>query len=124
MLSKLAFRAALFGALLSVPTLSLAAVSPNTDLIGFVPDVGSARDVVISPSTGLAYVASGQFGLAVVDVSNPSNPVAIGGANPAFYAEHVAVSGSVATLISGPLGLRVVDITVPQAPLTKGSLDG
>jgi hypothetical protein len=105
-------------------TQSQAVVPPNPDLIGFVPDVGQARDVSIDPSRGLAYVASVQFGLTVVDISNPSQPVAIGGANPAFYAEHVTVSGSLATLISGTQGMRVVDITNPRLPLTKGYLSG
>src|SRR5437773_2259256 len=87
-----------------------AAMSPNTDLIGFVPDVGQAKDVVVDSTSGLAYVASIQFGLAVVDISNPVAPVVIGAANPPFYAEHVAVSGAVATLISGQFGMQVVDL--------------
>src|ERR1035437_6259449 len=82
-----------------------AAVSPNTDLIGLVADVGQTKDVAIDPSTGLAYVASVQFGLAVVNFPNPAVPVVIGAASPAFYGEHVAVSGGLATVISGPLGM-------------------
>lgn len=115
---------AIVAAVLCGVTASATTVAPNPDLVGFVPDVGQARDVSIVPSSSLAYIASVQFGLTVVDVSNPSQPVAIGGANPPFYAEHVSVSGSLATLTAGTQGVRVVDVTNPQLPLTKGYLSG
>jgi hypothetical protein len=114
----------IIAAVLCGVTTSRAAVPANADLVGFVPDVGQARDVSIVPSSSLAYVASVQFGLTVVDISNPSEPIAVGGANPAFYAEHVSVSGALATLISGTQGVRVVDVTNPQLPLTRGYLSG
>jgi hypothetical protein len=101
-----------------------AAVAPNTDLIGLVADVGQTKDVAIDPSTGLAYVASVQFGLSVVNISNPGNAVVIGTANPSFYGEHVAVSGGLATVISGQLGMQVVDVSHPASPRTLGFMGG
>ena len=93
-------------------------------LEGFVPGAGTAGDVVVDPASHLAYVASAEFGLSVVDVSNPGQPAAIGGANPPFYGTRVAVSGSLAVVGGAALGLRVVDVSVPTAPQTVGSMSG
>ena len=101
-----------------------AAVAPNPDLVGLIPDVGQAKDVAIVPSVGLAYVASTQFGLAVVDVSNPGSPVVIGCANPAFTGSGVAVGGGLAVVSAGGSGIRVVDVSNPFGPVTMGALSG
>ena len=58
----------------------------NPALVGFVPAVGSARDVAVNSATGRAYVASGEFGVSVVNVATPSAPVALGGC-PAVVAQ-------------------------------------
>src|SRR5207248_2313031 len=44
----------------------------NPTLVGFVPSVGPAYDVAIDAVNHLAYVATAQFGLSVVDVTTPS----------------------------------------------------
>jgi hypothetical protein len=93
-------------------------------LLGFVPDVGSAKDVLVDRARGLAYVASVQFGLAVVDVSTPAAPIAIAGAVPPFYGEQVAVDGALAVVSGNAAGLRVVDVSVPTAPRTVGLVPG
>src|SRR5579862_2956514 len=79
-------------------TLPAAPASASVVLDGFVPGVGTAGDVAVDGAANLAYVASAEFGLSVVDVSNPSQPAAIGGANPPFYGSRVAVSGSLAVV--------------------------
>jgi hypothetical protein len=91
-------------------------------LRGFVPAVGSAKDVVAVG--GRAYVASGQFGLSIVNVANPAAPVVLGTTNPAFYAERIAVSGTLAVLSSNSLGLKVVDVANPSVPRVVASLAG
>src|SRR5689334_12670566 len=82
-----------------LPVMAGAAVT----LEGFVPGVGTGKDVVASGN--YAYVASAEFGLSVVDVSNPSLPIAVGGASPAFYGAHVALSGTLAAVASGSMGI-------------------
>src|SRR5207253_730279 len=57
----------------------------NPVLEGFVPAVGTARDVTVDPGTGLAYVASSEFGLTVVNVANAAAPAVLGAASPPFY---------------------------------------
>jgi len=96
----------------------------NPTLVGFVPGVGTAHDVVIDAVNHLAYVASAEFGLSVVDVSTPTQPVPLGAANPAFSGERVALAGSLATVSGGTAGLYVVDVSNHAAPKTVGSLAG
>lgn len=91
-------------------------------LVGFVPGVVRARDVLVSGTN--AYVASSEFGLSVVNISTPSAPVAIGGANPPFYGERVAVAGTVAAVTGRANGLYIVDISSPSRPLTVGNVPG
>ena len=93
-------------------------------LTGFVAGIGSARDVVVDPSGSHVYVASGEFGLAIADVTNPSNPVALGGANPSFYGSRLAVNGTLAVVTSNGMGLNVVDVSDPMSPKTVGWLSG
>jgi len=40
---------------------------------GYVLDVGQAKDVAIDTQAGVAYVASLQFGLAAVEITNPAH---------------------------------------------------
>jgi hypothetical protein len=91
-------------------------------LLGSVAAVGAAKEVVLVGPR--AFVASAQFGLAIVDVSTPSQPTAVGVAVPPFYAERVAVSGTLAVLTGNSLGLKVVDVSDPTRPLTLGALAG
>jgi hypothetical protein len=93
------------------------------ELVGFVPAVGGAKDVVVG-GNGLAYVASMEFGLTAVDVRTPGQPVAIGAANPPFYAERAAIDGTLAAVTGNGAGLRIVDLSDPTAPRTLGALSG
>jgi len=102
------------------------ATTPSVDLglVGFVPGVGTPNDVALNAAAGLAYVASTEFGLSVVDVHTPGAPVAIGAANPPFFGQRVAASGTLAVVGARSLGLNVVDVTTPTRPTTVGQLAG
>ena len=112
----------------SAPSAAVGATTPacalNPVLEGFVPAVGTARDVTVDPGTGLAYVASSEFGLTVVNVANAAAPAVLGAASPPFYGDHVAVSGSLAVVTGNSFGLKIVDVSVSSAPRTIGSLSG
>lgn len=93
------------------------------ELIGSWPGFrrGEARAVTISGN--YAYVAGGQTGLHVLDVSNPSHPRRVGGLDTDGLAQGVAVSGNHVYLANGSLGvwdtgvgagLRVIDPVNPQ----------
>ena len=96
--------------------------SVNPTLVGYVPAVGIAKDVAVDSTRGVAYVASTEFGISTVNVSNPSNPVAIGGAIPPFDGEELAVSGSLGVAPVAGVGMEVFDLSTPSAPRLVGSL--
>ena len=97
-------------------------VTVNPTLVGYVPAVGIAKDVAVDSTRGVAYVASTEFGISTVDVSNPRNPVAIGGAIPPFDGEELAVSGSLGVAPVSGVGMEVFDLSTPSAPRLVGSL--
>jgi hypothetical protein len=90
--------------------------------VGYVPGVGAAKDVMLVGNT--AYVASPDFGLALVDVTTPAAPRAIEGALPPFYGERVAVSGTLAVVTTSSVGLKVIDLGAAAGPTVVGALGG
>jgi hypothetical protein len=55
-----------------------------------------------------AYVADGESGLLVVNVSNPTDPATVGSANTPDLARDVAIMGGYAFVADGESGLQVV----------------
>jgi fibronectin type 3 domain-containing protein len=71
-----------------------------------------------------AYVAVGNYGLEVVDVSDPANPALVGSCTtPGGFEEDVAVSGDLALIADNWAGLQVIDITDPANPSVVGSYE-
>jgi hypothetical protein len=70
-----------------------------------------------------AYVADGDRGLAVLDVSDPTAPTRLGGVDTPGAALQVVVRGSLAYVADGSAGLRVVNVGNPAAPTLMGSVD-
>ena len=73
-------------------------------------------------SGDVAYVANGVRGLQMVDVSDPVNPVLIGGEAEIDITRDVAVAGNLAYLADGLGGFFVVDVSDPSNPATQGIL--
>jgi hypothetical protein len=73
---------------------------------------------------GLAYVAAGEQGLVVVDVSGPSLQV-VGRLLPKTIdlARSVELSGSHAILCLGDSGVAIVDVSDPKQPVELGRYD-
>jgi hypothetical protein len=118
-------RLALLSALCWVCAQPAASSATYGQLIGFVPDVGQAKDVAVDATAGIAYVGSAQFGLAVVDLGNPNQPVVLSAINPAFYVDRIAVSGDLAAVTCGDgVGMKVIDVANPTMPRAVGSLGG
>jgi len=86
-----------------------------------VPFPEVVQDVYVSGD--YAYVAAGEGGLRVVDVSTPTNPTEVGCYDTPGYANSVAVSGSYAYVADWYAGLRVVDVSDPAHPTEVGSYD-
>ena len=82
---------------------------------------GVVQGVAVSGSH--AYVAAGDGGLRVVDVSDPAHPREVGSCDTPGEAWGVAVSGSYAYVAAGDAGLRIVDVSDPAHPREVGSYD-
>lgn len=101
--------------------------------VGYIPsggwsvstgiDVGPAATVGVAVSGNYAYLADGQFGLRIYDISNPSNPINVGNYTNNYAdgfnspnSTAVAISGNYAYLASWIDGLRIFDISNPSSP--------
>jgi len=74
----------------------------------------------IAVSGNCAYVAIRNYGLKVVNITDPGNPVEIGDCATSGAAYAVAVEGDYAYVADGANGLRVVDISDPSSPTVVG----
>jgi len=70
-----------------------------------------------------AYLAASWFGLEIIDITSPANPVIIGHTSNFDWSQDVAVSGNYAYVADYGKGVRIVDITNPQSPTEVGSYD-
>ena len=73
---------------------STSAIPLSPTLVGTYDTPGFAIGVAISGS--YAYVADGDWGLQIIDVSNPASPTLVGTYDTPGYASDVAISGSYA----------------------------
>jgi hypothetical protein len=92
---------------------------PRGSWASFPPDLALA--VVVQ--NGYAFVAVGDAGLAIIDVSNPADPQRVGGYDTGGYAMGVAVSGNYAYVADGAAGLQVIDVSNPANPQLVGGYD-
>jgi len=77
---------------------------------------GYSQDVVVH--NNLAYVAHGEGGLMIINISDPSKPVVITNVNEGMkgYANKVARKDSVLYIASGGFGVSVVNASDPENP--------
>jgi len=80
-----------------------------------------ARAVAISGN--YAYVASGNEGVRVIDVSVPENPNTVGHLGTPDSAHAVEVSGDFAYFADVKLGLRIIDVSDPANPFEVAVYD-
>ena len=82
---------------------------------------GSAEDVCVVGQ--YAYVADGDAGLRIIDVSTPSSPTEVGFFDTEGNAYGVYVLDRYAYVADGDAGLRIVDISRPSSPTEVGFFD-
>jgi hypothetical protein len=94
-----------------------------TGIISSLPLRGEAKEVVVEGSTltpggQTAYVATGSYGLAIVDASRFNNPIILGQLDLPGDATDVAVDSNlrIATVATNAGGLHFVDVSDPMAP--------
>ncbi|MGQ9701050.1 MAG: LVIVD repeat-containing protein, partial [bacterium] len=71
-------------------------------------------------SNNRLYIADGQGGLEIWDVSNQSSPYKLGYYFTPGYARGVYVSGSYAYVADGNSGLRIINVSNPSSPIEVG----
>jgi hypothetical protein len=76
--------------------------------------------VDIFVTNGLAFLARGTNGLAILDVSHPASPQLIGSYRTPGYASVVRVSGSLAFVVDNTAGLQILSVTNPANPVLVG----
>ncbi len=90
-------------------------------IIGSVDTPGGAYGVAVNGDT--AFVADGDDGLQVIDVSTPSHPKIIGSADTPGSAEKVTVIGNTAFVLDSSVGLKVIDVSTLSQPKIIGPVD-
>lgn len=101
-------------------------LEPLVDLqkIGSCSTLGYAQDVVLVDS--LAYLATGQGGLEIIDVSDPENPFTVGSFDIPMglynYATSLEVKTEKAYIGYGYDGLLIVDVSNPAQPAYLGQV--
>jgi len=91
-------------------------------LVGAIDTPGVAYGIALSGNT--AFIADGDSGLQVIDVSNPAAPTIIGSLDTPGRAQDIALSGNTAFIADGFAGgLQVIDVSNLSAPTIIGSRD-
>ncbi len=91
---------------------------------------GIAVDIVLSNDGNIAYIASGDGGLEVVDVTNPASPYLIYSYDLPEYVNYVEVVDDVVYVAYIPEGLQsysrvsAFDVQNPLRPIYLGSAEG
>ena len=70
-----------------------------------------------------AYVADGESGLQIVDISDPASPATVGSLALGGFINSVALSENFAYVTDEDFGLRKIDISDPAHPVLVGSFD-
>ncbi|MBE7499470.1 MAG: hypothetical protein HS113_04015 [Verrucomicrobiales bacterium] len=99
------------------------AVDLDPVLRGQWPPFARASALGVAVSGHHAYVAAGEAGLQVIDLSNPAGPQQVGGYDTSGYARGVVVSGHYAHVADGDAGLQVIDVSNPANPQWVAAAD-
>jgi len=93
-------------------------VLASVSLMGEVRGVAVESEGDLGDSSVMAFVATGSYGIAVVDVSNSFRPAVVSEVDLPGTAVNIAVDSSldIAAVASGASGLHLVDVSNPAAP--------
>jgi hypothetical protein len=96
----------------------------ETQVIGLYDPLRDGRHITVSPDGDFAYVADGDGGLKIYDITKPDQALQVYG-DPAGTARgpalDVALSpeGDLAVVAAGEIGLRILDVTNPFSPVER-----
>ena len=95
--------------------------SLNVTKVGEVAFWDMAEAIVVS--SNLAYLAAGESGLRIVDITNPASPIEVGFCDIAGVALNIALWNSYALVVMQSYDLIIIDITDPTSPFEVGYYD-
>ncbi|MCP4581537.1 MAG: hypothetical protein GY839_07940 [candidate division Zixibacteria bacterium] len=93
----------------------------NIELIGSYDTPGQAQGIFIAGD--LAYIADGEAGLQIIDISDKANPALTGNYATSDKAHDVYVENDFAYIAADHAGLEIIDITDPANPVFTGEYD-
>ena len=82
---------------------------------------GVIEDVILSGS--LAYIASGEGGLQILDISSPANLTRQGGYDTSGVAHDLTRVGNLIYIADGSSGMEIIDVSNPANPARRGGYD-
>jgi hypothetical protein len=96
-------------------------ISGGYKIVNKVVTAGFAQDVQIKDN--LAYIAQGEVGLMIINVSDPKNPVTVSVTSDDVrgYSSKIAMKDSVVYLAAGSFGVTVLDVSNPAEPVVTAS---
>ena len=97
------------------------AVEQAITQVGSYNTTGNASGVQVVGN--YAYVADGNSGLQIIDISNPNAPVLAGSYDTSGAARGVQVVGNYAYVADGNSGLQIINISNPITPVLAGSYE-
>jgi hypothetical protein len=91
---------------------------PGSTVVGSYEDISRSRSSALSGD--YAFLAAGNAGVRVYDVSSPAAPVLAGNATAATNARDVALDDDVLYVADGQYGLALLDVSTPATPALLG----
>ena len=80
----------------------------------YVSTLGVSKGIYVEGN--YAFVADGDEGLAIIDISNPNTPVYVTSVNTTGDSRNLIVEGDYVYLADYDQGLQIFDISDPQNP--------
>ncbi len=84
---------------------------------------GQFYGLMIDNTENIAYVAQGEGGLGIYDISTATDPILIGKYNTEGNAQDVTVVNDIAYVADQHTGLMIIDVSNPASPFLLGSID-
>lgn len=90
----------------------------------YIENVSISIDpIAITLSGDYAYMAKGDQGISIFDISRPEKLQNLSALDTPGFASAIVISGQYAYVAAGNKGLQIVDIVNPSQPVLVGSLD-
>jgi serine/threonine protein kinase len=87
-----------------------------------IPEAAGSMFVAVQVRGNYAFVAAGNAGLVIIDISDPSQPVKVGGYQTS-WADGLVIDGDTLYLSDWADGLHVLDISNPVNPSQSGFME-